>query len=178
MPSTSSHAAEPTTTSARRDRVARLGRLADKLDTRFRIPGLGLRVGWDSILGLIPGVGDVATAVPGALMIYEAGRMGARRRAMARIGWNTGVDMVIGGIPLFGDVFDAFFKSHRKNFKILQAELDRIEKAEERGAKWPSENDQMTKRRTRNGFSGKEAPPISREGQAAHSSATSPAKTR
>lgn len=126
--STAKHVAE------RRARIARLDRLADALDTRFRIPGLGLRVGWDSILGLIPGLGDLVTAGPGAVMLYEAHRMGARKRAMAGIGINTGIDMILGSIPLVGDVFDAVFKSHRRNIAILKRELARIEAREENEA--------------------------------------------
>ncbi len=128
MPTTSTQAA------GRRARIARLDRLADALDTRFRIPGLGLRVGWDSILGLIPGVGDLVTAGPGGVMLYEAHRMGARRRAMAGIGINTGIDMLLGSIPLIGDAFDAVFKSHRRNIAILKRELALIEASEDKAA--------------------------------------------
>ncbi len=126
MPSTSSPAAE--TAKARRDRIARLDRLADTLDTRFRV--LGIPVGWDSIIGLVPGLGDLVTAGPGIIMFYEANRIGARKRAMAKIAANTGVDMLIGGIPLLGDAFDVFFKSHRRNIEILKHELARVEEAE------------------------------------------------
>ncbi|MBR9864813.1 MAG: DUF4112 domain-containing protein [Rhodobacteraceae bacterium] len=113
----------------RRARIERLDRLADTLDTRFRI--FGIPVGWDSILGLIPGVGDVVTAGPGAIMFYEAHRIGARKRAKMKIAANTGIDMLIGGIPLVGDLFDVVFKSHRRNIEILKQELERIETAEQ-----------------------------------------------
>lgn len=128
MPSTSLHVADTAAErQARRDRVARLDRLATQLDTKFRLPVLNIPVGWDSILGLIPGVGDVATALPGVAMIYEASLMGARKRAQLRMAANTGVDLAIGAIPLVGDVFDLFFKSHRKNIRILKDELARID---------------------------------------------------
>ncbi len=134
MPSTSSHATEklrssiePSAHEARRARIARLDSLATALDTRFRIPGLGIPIGWDSILGLIPGIGDFATALPGAAMFYEAQKMGARRRAKVRIAANTGIDLAIGAIPLVGDIFDIAFKSHRRNIAILKEELALIE---------------------------------------------------
>jgi hypothetical protein len=44
-------------TTARLKRVRLLSRL---LDEQFRIPGTTYRVGLDGLLGLIPGVGDVA----------------------------------------------------------------------------------------------------------------------
>jgi hypothetical protein len=105
-------------------------RMANALDTRFRL--LGIRFGWDSILGLIPGLGDVATAIPGAVMIAEAARMGARKRVLARMAFNTGIDMVIGGIPLIGDAFDVVFKSHRRNIALLSAEIDKQTRKEDR----------------------------------------------
>lgn len=111
-----------------RARIDRLDRLADTLDARFRI--FGVPFGWDSILGLIPGIGDAVTAVPGAVMLYEASRMGARKRAMARIVANTGIDMLIGGIPVIGDAFDVIFKSHRRNIDILKKELALIAPAD------------------------------------------------
>lgn len=121
----------------RRDRVARLDRMATALDGRFRIPGLGIPVGWDSILGLIPGIGDAVTALPGAAMFYEARRMGARKRAAGRIVMNTGIDLVLGAIPLVGDIFDVAFKSHRRNIAVLKDELARIE-AREAGRTTPA----------------------------------------
>lgn len=129
MPSTLSPVTEN-----RRARVARLDRLSKKLDSNFTLPGTKIRFGWDSILGLIPGVGDVVTAGPAGLMIYEAHRLGARKRVLARMGWNTGVDLVIGGIPIIGDAFDLFFKAHRKNIALLKSELSRIETHEQASA--------------------------------------------
>ncbi|WP_069300673.1 DUF4112 domain-containing protein [Neptunicoccus sediminis] len=132
MLSTSSPAvnrpAPPREAESRRARIERLERLADKLDARFRV--FGIPVGWDSILGFIPGVGDLVTAGPGAVMFYEAHRIGARKRAKVKIAVNTGVDMLFGSIPLVGDLFDVAFKSHRRNVGILKQELARIEAAE------------------------------------------------
>ncbi|MEQ8255714.1 MAG: DUF4112 domain-containing protein [Roseovarius confluentis] len=112
------------TDSDRTARLARLDRLANTLDSKFRIPLLGIPVGWDSILGLIPGVGDLVTLGPGAWIIVEGHRMGARKRVLGRMALNTGVDTVIGGIPLIGDAFDLFFKSHRRNVALLRRDLD------------------------------------------------------
>ena len=121
MPSISSQNAES------RRRVERMQALSKSLDSKFTIPGIGVPVGWDSILGLIPGIGDLVTLGPGLAMMAEGYRMGARKRALARMGWNTGVDVALGTVPLVGDIFDLFFKSHRKNATILMSELERIE---------------------------------------------------
>ncbi len=105
-------------------RLARLDQLANTLDSKFRVPVLGIPVGWDSILGLIPGVGDLITLGPGAWTIVEGHRMGARKRVLGRMALNTGIDTLLGGIPLIGDAFDLFFKSHRRNVALLRRELD------------------------------------------------------
>jgi len=130
---------------ARRDRIARLDRMAGKLDSRFSL--FGVRFGWDSILGLIPGVGDVATAVPGGMMILEGMRMGVPKGVLVRMGVNTGLDMVIGGIPILGDAFDVFFKSHRRNMVLLKRELERIERTEMDGARWSRAEDRRVETR-------------------------------
>tara|TARA_R110000850_G_scaffold275332_1_gene414602 strand:+ start:2917 stop:3318 length:402 start_codon:yes stop_codon:yes gene_type:complete len=124
MPSTSSPESE------RRARVMRLEALSKRLDTRYRIPVLGIPFGWDSIIGLIPVFGDAVTALPSVAMIYEGHRMGARKRVLARMGGNTALDALMGGIPVVGDLFDLLFKSRRKNIRLLMAELDRVETSE------------------------------------------------
>lgn len=173
MPSISSHADK------RRARIARYERLADALDSRFRIPGLGLRVGWDSILGLIPGLGDLVTAGPSAAMIYEGVRLGARKRALARMGLNTGIDMTLGAVPVLGDVFDAFFKAHRRNVGILKEELARIERAEEKEKPtWQSDTDQRTEAATVTELSERLGKSHSRGDRVARSGATSRAKMK
>lgn len=104
------------------ERLKRLERLANLLDSRFTV--VGIQIGWDSILGLVPGVGDVATAAPTAFAVVEGARMGARKRVLGRMVLNGAVDLFIGGIPILGDVFDLFFKSHRRNVALLSAEIE------------------------------------------------------
>ncbi|MEO0486126.1 MAG: DUF4112 domain-containing protein [Pseudomonadota bacterium] len=113
-------------------RLARLDRLSKTLDSSFRLPILNIPVGWDAILGLIPGVGALVTLGPGVLMVSEVARRGGRRRVMARMVGNTAVDMAIGSVPVLGDVVDVFFKSHRRNVALLKTEADRLSREEER----------------------------------------------
>ncbi|SFS21239.1 DUF4112 domain-containing protein [Yoonia litorea] len=105
--------------------IAKYERWADALDARFRI--FGIPVGWDSILGLIPGVGDAITVVPAALMIHDGYKSGVRKRALARMMGNTALDLTFGSIPVLGDLFDATFKSHKRNVAVLKEELSRKE---------------------------------------------------
>jgi hypothetical protein len=46
--------------------------------------------------------------------------------------WNLVFDTVLGSVPVAGDVFDIFFQSNRKNFRIVQKHL--IHRAEAHAA--------------------------------------------
>ncbi len=100
-------------------------KLATWLDSRFRIPGLGWRFGFDTIIGLVPGIGDGVTALLSLYIIGRAHQLGASPWLMARMGWNVLLDSVLGSIPLVGDLFDLGFKSNTKNVRLL---LQHVEK--------------------------------------------------
>jgi hypothetical protein len=104
-------------------RLARLDRMADMLDSRFSI--LGIRFGWDPILGLVPGMGDAVTLASGGYMIVEGARMGARRSVLARMAANAGLDFFVGSVPILGDAFDVAFKANRRNVALLRREMGR-----------------------------------------------------
>ncbi|WP_282063845.1 DUF4112 domain-containing protein [Roseobacter litoralis] len=101
----------------------RLDRLSSLLDSRFRLPGTPIRFGWDSLLGLIPVAGDLATLGPSVYIIYKGYRLGARKRTILRMTANTGLDFVVGAVPILGDVFDLTFKANNRNFALLRNEL-------------------------------------------------------
>ena len=105
------------------DEIEKLDRLSTLLDSRFRIPGTPIRFGWDSILGLIPGAGDLASLGPSAYLIYRGHRLGARKRTILRMTANTGLDFIVGAVPVLGDVFDLVFKANNRNFALLRKEL-------------------------------------------------------
>ncbi|MFC5069681.1 DUF4112 domain-containing protein [Flaviflagellibacter deserti] len=107
------------------DRVARLERLAWIMDGAIAIPGTRIRLGADAAIGLVPGVGDVLAQAIAAYMIYEAHRMGVPKHKLLRMGGNIVADMVFGAIPLFGDVFDVFWRANSRNLKILRDHIDR-----------------------------------------------------
>ena len=105
--------------------LARLDDLADLLDSRFRVPVFGWRFGLDGVLGLIPGIGDVAALGPSAYIVWQAHKMGASKGTIGRMAVNTGLDFVIGGIPLIGDVFDVVYKANLRNIALLKDEIER-----------------------------------------------------
>ncbi len=103
--------------------IEKLDHLSTLLDSRFRIPGTPIRFGWDALLGLIPGAGDLASLGPSAYLIYKGYRLGARKRTILRMTANTGLDFVVGAVPILGDVFDLAFKANNRNFALLRKEL-------------------------------------------------------
>ena len=104
----------------RRDEAhRRLRRIAKLMDSEFRVPVIGLRVGLDAILGLVPGIGDALSGLIGAYLIYEAQRLGIPRSALLRMIANVAFDTAVGAIPVAGDIWDFFFRSNDRNMQIL-----------------------------------------------------------
>lgn len=103
----------------------RLEAVEKMLEGLFVVPGINRRVGLDSILGLIPVVGDVVTASMGAWLVWEARNLGMSKFQLARMAGNVGVDTAIGAIPLVGDLFDFAFRSNSRNLRILKKHLDK-----------------------------------------------------
>lgn len=105
------------------DAVARVTMVARLLDSAFLIPGINRRVGLDSVIGLVPGIGDAVSAVLASYIIWEARGLGLPRRKIARMIGNVAVDTAIGAIPLAGDFFDVYFKSNERNLRIIHEHL-------------------------------------------------------
>jgi Domain of unknown function (DUF4112) len=103
------------------DEIAGFDRFSDLMDTRFKIAGVPF--GLDSLLGLVPIAGDAVTGAAGLYALGTAARLKLPVTAHVHIIWNLVVDVVIGSVPLAGDVFDFFFRSHRKNFRVVEKHL-------------------------------------------------------
>ena len=93
------------------------------MDRSVRIPGVGYRVGLDGLIGLIPGVGDLATTAVSVYVIHLARRHGISNRELLQMLGNVALDLGIGAVPLVGDLFDFMWKSNTKNLQILERHL-------------------------------------------------------
>jgi Domain of unknown function (DUF4112) len=93
--------------------------LAGLLDDMFRVPGTGIRFGLDSVIGLIPGLGDLLTGLASFVIVFAAWQRGAPRVTVARMVLNIGIDTVLGSVPILGDAFDVAWKSNRRNYQLL-----------------------------------------------------------
>lgn len=118
---TAAHDTETRMADLRRREAAhrRLRRVAKLMDSAITVPGLGLRIGADAVIGLVPGIGDAAMGLIGAYLILEAHRLGAPKTAIARMIGNLAMDTAIGAIPVVGDIWDFFFRSNERNMQIL-----------------------------------------------------------
>ncbi|MCP1199955.1 DUF4112 domain-containing protein [Notoacmeibacter sp. MSK16QG-6] len=99
-------------------RLRRVARAARLMDTAVRLPG-GFRLGADSIVGLVPGVGDTATVLVSLWIVNEARKMGLPTHKLTRMLGNVGLDYVVGAVPILGDVFDAVYKANRRNLNMI-----------------------------------------------------------
>lgn len=105
-------------------RIRRVDQFARIMDSALRLPGTNIRVGVDSILGLVPGVGDAASLLISAYLIREAHKAGVSRKALLKMVGNLAVDSTLGAVPLAGDIFDVYFKANARNAKLLRRELE------------------------------------------------------
>ena len=105
--------------------LQRLRGIANLMDSLVRVPGTSISLGLDAAMGLVPVVGDVLAQAIGAYIVYEARRLGVRKRTLVRMGWNMVIDTTVGSIPLVGDVFDVAWKANRKNLALLEQHLER-----------------------------------------------------
>ena len=94
--------------------------LALIMDEFLRLPGTKFRFGLDPILGLLPGVGDTASAIISAMALLQAARYGLPKIVLARMSLNILINEVVGIIPGVGDAFSFWFKSNARNYRILQ----------------------------------------------------------
>ncbi len=107
--------------------TADIEKLAEWLDTKWVLPGTTWRFGLDSVIGLVPGVGDAVTTIMGAYIIVRARELGAPAHLQVAMAGNLAIDAIVGAVPLLGDVFDFAFRSNAKNIRLLKRHLDKRE---------------------------------------------------
>jgi Domain of unknown function (DUF4112) len=102
------------------DKLEALRRWAVLLDSAFRVPGTKIRFGLDAIIGLIPGLGDISTPTFAGLILLQAVRMRLPIVVQARMVLNAAVDMLLGLVPVLGDVVDVAWKANLRNLALLE----------------------------------------------------------
>ena len=99
--------------------------LVTLLDDRFRVPGTDFRFGLDPIIGILfPGIGDAVTGAGSVGLLALALRRGVPRVVLFRMILNILVDVLAGSLPIVGDIFDAAYKSNRRNLELIREHED------------------------------------------------------
>lgn len=93
------------------------------MDNKLVIPGTNIRLGLDSIIGLIPGIGDTISLAVSGYIIHKARQTGVHPILLSRMVWNVLVDWLVGIVPFFGDIFDVGWKANRRNVDLLKEHL-------------------------------------------------------
>jgi hypothetical protein len=105
---------------SRQASLDRLDHLATLFDTAFVLPGTNIRFGIESIMRLVPGVGDLAASGLSCYLLYEAYALGVPKHVFARMLANVAIEGIMGAVPLAGDAFDIMFRANRRNIRILR----------------------------------------------------------
>ncbi len=98
---------------------------AELMDNKFRF--LGVRFGLDTIVGLIPGVGDAIAAAGNVYLLGTAVHMKLPATKLARMATISAFDFLLGLVPFVGDAADMVFKSHMRNMRIIEEHVRTVE---------------------------------------------------
>ena len=101
-----------------------LDQVAALLDDIFRIPGTQIRFGLDALIGWVPGIGDAMAAIASFLIVFAAWRRGVQMVTLIRMIANVFLETTLGAIPVAGDIFHVFWKSNRRNYRLLIREKE------------------------------------------------------
>ena len=93
--------------------------LGQLLDASLTIPGTTIKIGLDPLIGLIPGIGDFISNAIGSSLLFLATKAGVPRIVILRMSLNIVINMVVGAIPVIGDLFSIWFKSNLHNAQLL-----------------------------------------------------------
>ncbi|KAG9228385.1 hypothetical protein BJ875DRAFT_412715 [Amylocarpus encephaloides] len=108
-------------------------RRAHQLDTGL-LNLCGIRLGWSSVIAIIPVVGDVLDTCM-ALMVLRTSREvqgGLPKGVQAKMIFNIITDFGIGLVPLIGDIADVLFRANTRNAVVLKDYLYKKAKEEAR----------------------------------------------
>jgi NAD/NADP transhydrogenase beta subunit len=101
------------------DKKLKHNQFAELLDSKFTIPGTSIRFGIDPILGLIPGAGDLLGGLASLYFLFLGAHYRASVFVLIRMLVNILVDIIIGAVPLLGEVFDFGWKANLRNARLL-----------------------------------------------------------
>lgn len=100
--------------------LRRVKTVARVMDEAVEIPGTGVRVGLDPVLGVVPGAGDAVAAGISLYIVAEAAYLGVPLSTIVRMLANVAADAALGSIPVVGPVFDTFIRANKWNASYIE----------------------------------------------------------
>jgi hypothetical protein len=107
---------------ARAEFTRSIERVAKMMDSAVKLPVIG-GVGLDAVLGLFPFAGDAASAAVSISLIAKSIRYGIPREIITKMLANVLLDVLLGAVPLLGDLADMWFKANQRNVALLKEYL-------------------------------------------------------
>lgn len=104
--------------------LQRLDKFSHFTDSSIGLPFTRFKIGVEAIIGLVPGIGDLAGLAMSGYVLLEAQRAGASSKVKGQMLRNIGIDFVGGLIPVVGDAFDAVYKANTRNTRLLRNYLN------------------------------------------------------
>lgn len=104
---------------ARREFAQSIERIARIMDSAVRIPIIG-PVGLDAALGLFPVAGDTVSATVSVVLIARSLKYGIPQDIIARMLANVLLDLLLGSLPIAGDLADMWFRANERNVRLLR----------------------------------------------------------
>ncbi len=101
-----------------------LDMLSHLLDDFIRVPGTSIRFGLDGIIALVPGVGDLLQGIASSVIILAAWSRGIPKVILGRMVANVGIEVLVGLVPVLGDMFDIAWKANRRNYALLTGSIE------------------------------------------------------
>jgi hypothetical protein len=98
----------------------KLRRMARLFDAQFRVPGTQIRFGIDPLIGLVPGVGDLASPLLTVAILWQAAKLRVPRIVLLRMVLNALIDAGVGALPVVGDLFDFAWRATDWNMALLE----------------------------------------------------------
>ncbi len=103
--------------------VADIDRLAWLMDRVISLPhflGFGGGIGLDAILGLIPVVGDAISFAISSVIVIRAAQLGVPESLISRLVAIQMTDLLLGAVPVAGDVFDVAYHADQKSAALVR----------------------------------------------------------
>ena len=102
--------------------LADIDRIARVMDRLIPLPIGG--IGLDSILGLIPVAGDLASFAASSMIIIRAAQLGASEQLLTRLIAIQCTDLLLGAIPGIGDLVDVAYQADVKCARLIHEFVD------------------------------------------------------